>query len=283
MLCGANQTKSSPVSFAASQIRRRRPLLKSPPCHGRLQKPIPPRVMPPGRSTVLKLSGHARHHCRRIRACAKPSNSRTSVYGSLSAGSTSEQLRGSNVQLHLIRWLARCGTIWVSPISELAASPRLLALLNAPYGSTLDRLTPTTILPSHLDHLGRKGPALGAYEAAVKLEPRRHEAQFRLGQLYFALGRREPAEASFRAAAAAAAGSPHAAVCGACAADAAGDEETALNLLGEAIIANPENGIAHLMLGEMLAQAGQSAKQRFITNAVSHCDRTWSVHGLDLP
>ena len=110
------------------------------------------------------------------------------------------------------------------------------------------------------DHLGRKGPALSAYEAAVRLEPRRREARFRLGQLYLALGRREPAEASFRAAAAAAVGSPHAQICEACAADAAGDEATALNLLGGAIIANPEDGIAHLMLGEMLAKVGQSAK-----------------------
>jgi tetratricopeptide (TPR) repeat protein len=114
-----------------------------------------------------------------------------------------------------------------------------------------------------LDHLGRKGLALRAYEAAVKLEPLRPEAQFRLGQLYFALGRRGQAEAAFRTAAEAAAGSPHAQICEAFAADAAGDGETALNLLRAAIIADPENGIGHLTLGAMLARAGQFAEAAF--------------------
>jgi tetratricopeptide (TPR) repeat protein len=111
-----------------------------------------------------------------------------------------------------------------------------------------------------LDYQGRVAEALGAYEAAAKLEPGRHAAQFRLGQLYLARGQRSQAEAAFRAAAAATAGTTQGQIYAACAADAAGDSSQAQTLLRSAIAEEPTHGIAHLMLGQMLARAGQSAE-----------------------
>jgi tetratricopeptide (TPR) repeat protein len=111
-----------------------------------------------------------------------------------------------------------------------------------------------------LDHLGRVDGALRAYEAAVRLAPERHTAQFRLGQLYLGRGRRREAEACFRSAAAATAGTAQSQISEACAADAAGEGAQAQALLRAVIVADPACGLAHLILGQVLAQAGQSAE-----------------------
>ncbi len=111
-----------------------------------------------------------------------------------------------------------------------------------------------------LDQLGRAAEAVDAYEAAVKLEPHRHAAQLRLGQLYMGRGRRPEAAAAFHAAAAATEGTLQSRVCAACAADAAGDVAQAQTLLRAVIAEDPAHGPAHLILGQILAQAGQSSE-----------------------
>ena len=127
------------------------------------------------------------------------------------------------------------------------------------------RLNPNLASAHHylavaLDYLGRTAAAASAYEAAVRLAPELHTVQFRLGQLYLGRGRRADAEACFRAAAAATAGTAQSRVCEACAADAAGDGTKAQALLRAVIAADPTCGLAHLVLGQVLAQAGQSAE-----------------------
>ena len=111
-----------------------------------------------------------------------------------------------------------------------------------------------------LDHLGRGGEALAAYQAAVRLEPQRHMAQFRIGQIQLGRGNRAEAAAVFRAAAAAVPGTTQALINEACAADAAGDTAAAQALLRALIDDAPACGMAYLLLGQMLAQSGQSTE-----------------------
>ena len=110
-----------------------------------------------------------------------------------------------------------------------------------------------------LDRLGRVSDAFSSYEAAVKLNPALHLAQFRLGHIYLGRGGHwAKAAAAFRAAAAAApAGSAQARISAACAADAAGDGAEAQALLRAVIATDPACGAAHLVLGEILAKAGE--------------------------
>jgi tetratricopeptide (TPR) repeat protein len=127
------------------------------------------------------------------------------------------------------------------------------------------RLNPRVADACHLfavavDHLGRTDQALRVYEATVKLAPERHTAQFRLGQLYMGNGRKVEAEAAFRAAAAASADTVRSRIYQACAADAAQDGATAEALLRAVIAEDPACAQAHLVLGAMLSQAGQSAE-----------------------
>ncbi len=111
-----------------------------------------------------------------------------------------------------------------------------------------------------LDHLGHVDHAFIAYEAAVKLEPQRDTAQFRLGQIHLGRGRRAAAAAAFRAAAAACPDAAQARINEAFAADAEGDGATAQALLRAVIAADADCGMAHLVLGHVLSQAGQSAE-----------------------
>ena len=132
------------------------------------------------------------------------------------------------------------------------------------FASTV-RLNPDLASAHHnlglaLDHLGRVDHAFLAYEAAVKLEPKLDTAQFRLGQIYLGRGR-GAAAAAFRAAAAATtAGSAQARISEAFAADAEGKGAEAQALLRAVIAADPACGMAYLVLGQILAQAGQSAE-----------------------
>lgn len=120
-----------------------------------------------------------------------------------------------------------------------------------------------------LDQLGRTPQALAAYQAATRLEPERQMAQFRLGQLYLGRGRGAEAAAAFRAAA-----------CGAdpligqvskaYAHHAAGDGIAAEVMLRAVTAEAPNHAVAHLVLGEVLTQSGQTAEAaRWIERGIS--------------
>ncbi|HME24333.1 MAG TPA: sulfotransferase [Acetobacteraceae bacterium] len=138
----------------------------------------------------------------------------------------------------------------------------LLEAAASAFGSAV-RLKPDLASAQHylaiaFDQLGRGSDALGAYEATVKLEPQRQEAQFRFGQLCLGRHRWADAETAFRAAAAINANTTIARVSEAYAGYAAGDAVAAQTLLRRVIADEPGCGMAHLVLGELLAQVGQS-------------------------
>jgi len=111
-----------------------------------------------------------------------------------------------------------------------------------------------------LDHLGRTEEALAAYESAIGLDRGQHAAHARVGQIHLSNGRSAQGEASFRAAAAAAqaVGSSRAKIYQASAAKIAGMPAEAETLLRNLIADHPESGEAHVALGQILAESGQS-------------------------
>lgn len=111
-----------------------------------------------------------------------------------------------------------------------------------------------------LEAIGRREDAFREYWETVRLDANRPQAQFRLGQYYLARAQRADALACFRAAAAATVGTPYEKVCQAYIAVATGDRVTAETLLRETIADYSDCGEAHLVLGELLAQAGESAE-----------------------
>jgi tetratricopeptide (TPR) repeat protein len=111
-----------------------------------------------------------------------------------------------------------------------------------------------------LDQLSRTREALVAYEAACRLEPAQQTAQFRLGQLYLGRERRAEAAEAFRAAAACNGDPVMARLSEAYARHALGDEPAAEALLRAVVAEAPEHAIAHLVLGEVMAQSGQTAE-----------------------
>ena len=130
---------------------------------------------------------------------------------------------------------------------------------------TATQLDPRLVSAHHniafaLDHLGRGDEARMAYEATVKLAPAHQEAQFRLGQIYLGRGHRAEAAAAFHAATAAPGPSTLSRISAACAADAEGDSTAAQAMLRSLLADDPACGLAHLVLGQILTQLGQSAE-----------------------
>src|SRR6185437_7246897 len=108
-----------------------------------------------------------------------------------------------------------------------------------------------------LHHLGRDQEAQAAWEAVVRLNPAQHEAHARLGQIYLSGGWVAQAAAAFRSAAAAAGGS-RARIYEAHEAVIAGRPSAAKTLLHALIAEDPTCGEAHVLLGQIMAEAGDA-------------------------
>jgi tetratricopeptide (TPR) repeat protein len=104
------------------------------------------------------------------------------------------------------------------------------------------------------DLLGRELEAQAAYQAGLRLAPSEHWAHVRLAEIHLANGRRDAAEAAFLAAAANAV-PPHSGLYAACAAFVQKRAE-AESLLRALIADHPDFAAAHVMLGQVLAEAG---------------------------
>lgn len=124
-------------------------------------------------------------------------------------------------------------------------------------------------LATTFEHLARESDAQASYEAVVRLDPTQHHIHACLGKIHIATGRTARAEASFRTAAvvAAEAGSPRAGIYEAHAEVIGGRSAKAKDLLRAVIADHPANGEAHVALGQILAEAGQSQ------DAAAHFER----------
>jgi tetratricopeptide (TPR) repeat protein len=112
-----------------------------------------------------------------------------------------------------------------------------------------------------LDFLGLEQEAQIAYEMVVQLDPTYHQAHARLGKMHLTNARGARAEASFRAAAAAApAASIRARIYEAHAALIAGQSAVAETLLRSVIAEDPTCGEAHVSLGQIQAESGHAAE-----------------------
>jgi tetratricopeptide (TPR) repeat protein len=117
------------------------------------------------------------------------------------------------------------------------------------------------------DSLGNKAMATASFQAAVKLKPDLFAVQIRLGELYLEQGLRIESTAAFRAAAAATKDLAMAQIAEARALEASGASEAALAVMRVAAEAHPDCAVAHSILGEMLGQSGHS------TEAAAHFER----------
>jgi tetratricopeptide (TPR) repeat protein len=116
-------------------------------------------------------------------------------------------------------------------------------------------------LASTLEALARDGEAQAAYEALVRLDPTLHQAHAAIGKLHLKSGRGARAEVAFRAAAAASVpGSARALIYLSHAAMMRGNTKEAETLLRSVIADDPSGGEAYIILGQILAEAGQSSE-----------------------
>ena len=90
-----------------------------------------------------------------------------------------------------------CGTTSAAPLWRPAATTRRWARSDAPCRSNSKLASAYDHLGVLFDRHGRVDDAFKAYAAAVNLEPQRHVAQFRLGQMLMHQGRRGDAAARF--------------------------------------------------------------------------------------
>jgi tetratricopeptide (TPR) repeat protein len=113
-----------------------------------------------------------------------------------------------------------------------------------------------------LETLARDSEAQASYETLLRLDPLLHAVHAAIGKIHLANGRVGPAEAAFRAAAAAAtvAASPRARIYEAHAHMVAGQTQEAEVLLRAVIADDPYYGEAYVSLGQIQAEAGQSSE-----------------------
>jgi tetratricopeptide (TPR) repeat protein len=108
-----------------------------------------------------------------------------------------------------------------------------------------------------LQETGDDAGAIAAYGRAVALAPGIADAHARMGDLFMRFGRHYQAVAAYERAAAAVPGSPIASLCKAKALRAADHEGDVEPLLRDAILREPNSAEAHLLLGNVLSDAGR--------------------------
>jgi tetratricopeptide (TPR) repeat protein len=107
-----------------------------------------------------------------------------------------------------------------------------------------------------LERLGDIGAALAAYHRATELEPSRTEAWYRAGALVYTLGHRAEAIGCFERAAESGAKTRWGRLGAARALLTAGREREGERALRACVAADPDNPLAHDLLGNVLAEAG---------------------------